>query len=261
MKTILGRLEFALEREILIRAPRATVFRYFTDAERFARWWGAGSSIEGRVGGAVRIVYPGGVRASGEVLELRKDERVVFSYGYEGEGHSIPPGGSRVTITLSDHAQGTQLHLLHEVADATTRDHHVQGWRHHLAVFASAVASETHAGAARLADTWFECWNQADDGARRRSFEALVTRDVGFQDAYGCTRGIDDLVAHVAGARVHAPGITLERTGEPRSCQGTSLVDWLAKGPDGRTVARGTNWFEFTAEARVARVIGYWSPP
>ena len=42
---------FSLEREILIHAGRETVFRFFTDSERFARWWGPGSRIEPRVAG------------------------------------------------------------------------------------------------------------------------------------------------------------------------------------------------------------------
>src|SRR5438477_11800544 len=50
-----------LERTVLIRARARTVFRYFTDSERFAAWWGAGSAIEARPGGPVRIRYPSGV--------------------------------------------------------------------------------------------------------------------------------------------------------------------------------------------------------
>ena len=147
MKTILGKLEFSIARELVIRAPRATVFRYFTDPERWARWWGVGSTIDARPGGALRIVYPGGTSASGEVLELRPPERIVFSYGYDGAGKPIAPGGSRVTIRLGDHPEGTCLTFLHDLADGPTRDHHVQGWRYHLAVFANVVANEAHAGA------------------------------------------------------------------------------------------------------------------
>jgi len=258
MKTILGRLEFALEREIVIRAPRALVFRYFTDSGRWARWWGAGSTIDGKVGGALRIVYPGGTTASGEVLELRPPERIVFSYGYEGAGKPIAPGGSRVTIQLADHPQGTRLSFLHELADAATRDDHVQGWRYQLAVFANVVTNEAHAGAAKLADAWFTAWNEPEAGARSKAFAALVAKDVLFQDAHSCTRGLDDLDAHVSGAKIHMPGITLERTGEPRHCQGTALVDWVAKKPDGKPLARGTNVFELTHDGRIARVVGLW---
>jgi uncharacterized protein YndB with AHSA1/START domain len=258
MKTILGRLEFALEREIVIRAPRALVFRYFTDSERWARWWGAGSTIDGRVGGTIRIVYPGGTTASGEVLELRPPERIVFSYGYEGAEKSIAPGGSRVTIQLAEHAQGTRLAFLHELADAATRDDHVQGWRYQLAVFANVVTNEAHAGAGRLADAWFAAWNEPDAAQRRGALTALLAEDAVFQDNYSCTRGLEDLVAHVSGAKVHMPGITLERAGEPRHCQGTVLVDWVARKADGSVLAKGTNVFELTSDGRIARVVGVW---
>jgi uncharacterized protein YndB with AHSA1/START domain len=258
MKTILGKLEFTIQRELVIRAPRATVFRFFTDSSRWAKWWGAGSSIEGKVGGAVKIVYPGGTVASGEVLELRPPERIVFSYGYEGAGKPIASGGSRVTLALTEHPQGTKLAFLHELADAPTRDDHVQGWRYQLAVFANAVSNEAHAGAAGLADRWFAAWNEPDAALRSRAFAELVTQDVLFQDAYSCTLGRADLEAHVSGAKVHMPGITLARLGEPRHCQGTALVDWSAKRPDGSPLSKGTNVFELSHDGRIARVVGLW---
>ena len=53
------------EREVTITrvfdAPRATVFRAWTDADRLARWWGPKGftnpvcEIDARVGGAIRI--------------------------------------------------------------------------------------------------------------------------------------------------------------------------------------------------------------
>src|ERR1700683_610489 len=122
-------LEFSLERDVLVCAQRSTVFRYFTDSKRFAAGWGEGSSTEPRAGGRVRIVYPGGSVASGEVLEIVEPSRVVFTYGYENAKAPIGPGGSRVTITLEDRDEGTLVSLKHEVGDAKTRDHHVGGWR------------------------------------------------------------------------------------------------------------------------------------
>jgi uncharacterized protein YndB with AHSA1/START domain len=38
-------LAFSLDWTIEIRARRATVFGFFTDAARWARWWGSGSTI------------------------------------------------------------------------------------------------------------------------------------------------------------------------------------------------------------------------
>ena len=93
----------------------------------------------------MRIRYPEGTEASGEVLEIHEPERIVFSYGYTS-GKPIPAGGSRVTIELRKHVAGTELHLWHEFAEAAVRDQHVQGWRYQVAVFANVVADEIHAG-------------------------------------------------------------------------------------------------------------------
>jgi uncharacterized protein YndB with AHSA1/START domain len=53
------KLEHSLERTLTILARRETVFRFFTDSERWARWWGAGSTVDPRPGGPIRILYPG----------------------------------------------------------------------------------------------------------------------------------------------------------------------------------------------------------
>src|SRR5580700_2941486 len=92
-------LPHRLDRTVVIRAACETVFRFFTDSARWASWWGAGSTIDPRPGGKVLIRYPNAVEVSGEVLEVLAPERIVFTYGY-ASGTPIPPGGSRVTISL-----------------------------------------------------------------------------------------------------------------------------------------------------------------
>jgi len=114
-------LSHRLDRLVTIQATRETVFRFFTDETRWASWWGAGSTIDAHPGGQVRIRYPNGVEASGEVVDVRAPERLVFTYGYVS-GKPIPPGSSRVTITLEPFEAGTRLHLSHEFADASVRD-------------------------------------------------------------------------------------------------------------------------------------------
>ena len=97
-------------RSILVRARRTTVFGFFTDSARFAAWWGEGSSIDPRPGGAVRIRYPNGVEAHGEVLELTPPERVVFSYGYPAPDAPVPdpyhggPDGFELVLDLCEAA-------------------------------------------------------------------------------------------------------------------------------------------------------------
>jgi uncharacterized protein YggE len=95
-----------------LRSPAA----FFTDP---ARWWGEGSAIDPVVGGAVRIVYPGGRAGLGS--------------------------GARDRARSS--AGGTRLALRHDVDSAAVRDAHVPGWRYQLARFADIVARDAHVGA------------------------------------------------------------------------------------------------------------------
>jgi uncharacterized protein YndB with AHSA1/START domain len=251
-------LDYVLDRTVTIAARRETVFRYFTDSERFAAWWGAGSRIDPRPGGSVHISFPNKIVAGGEVIEIAPPERVVFSYGFES-GQPIAIGASRVTITLEETKAGTVVRLRHELPTAEVRDEHVQGWRYQLSVFANVVAKEEHAGAGALADRFFACWAETDAGKRREALAAVATEELAFRDPYSCVSGIDDLNAQIAASQRFMPGVVLERQGEARSCQGMALVDWAVKGPDGNPRARGTNVFELTADGRIARVTGVWA--
>ena len=122
----MAELSEVLDREITICARRETVFRYFTDSERFAKWWGAGSHIDPRPGGAVLIRYPNAVQVTGEVVEIDPPRRIVFTYSYAGK---TPTDGTLVTITLDETGAGTVLKLRHAFSSAKIRDLHVQGWR------------------------------------------------------------------------------------------------------------------------------------
>jgi uncharacterized protein YndB with AHSA1/START domain len=248
-------LPFSLDRTIVIAARRATVFRFFTDPVRWARWWGEGSSIVPEVGGAVAIRYPDGSRASGTVRELVADERLVFTFGYE-RGTPIAPGGSLVTITLADHADGTRLTLQHDVADAAARDAHVQGWRYQLAVFARVASADEHAGAADAIARWFAAWSERDDAARRELLAAIATPELRFADPNGLTRGVDDLSGHIAGALRFMPGITLAPRSAPRIVHGTALVDWEMRDASGAARMTGTNVVRFAPDGRIAEVVG-----
>lgn len=253
------KLEHSLQHSVSIRAQRATVFRYFTDPERFARWWGAGSHIDARPGGAVRICYPDRTVALGKIVELVDGERIVFTYGYEDPAKPVAPGGSLVTVTLHDEPSGTRVDLRHDLANAKVRDHHLPGWRYQMALFANVVAAEQQAGAAKMVDRYFACWAQTDAAARRAALAACTTADVGFRDAYGCVTGRDQLDAHISAVQMHMAGTALGRHGEPRQCQGTALVDWRATAADGVPRGQGTNVFELAPDGRIAGVVGFWS--
>ena len=251
-------LPHRLERTVAINAPREAVFRFFTDTPRWAAWWGVGSTIDARPGGPLLIIHPGGVEVRGEVVDVAPPERIVFTYGYTS-GRPIPPGGSRVTIRLEAEGRGTRLRLLHEFADTEARDHHAQGWRYQLSLFANVVLDELHAGAAAKVDGWFAAWSEEDESARAKRLAVLAAPEVRFRDRFSLVTGMADLLPHLAATHRFMPGFRLRRAGDVRHCQGTVLADWVALAPDGQERARGTNVFALDADGRIESVTGFWT--
>ncbi len=250
----------SLDRTVVIEARPQTVFSFFTDSDRWASWWGAGSTIEPAVGGRMFIRHPGGIEASGEIVELVPPERIVFTYGFTS-GQPMPPGASRVTIRLEPVALGTRLHLLHEFAEPKARDEHVQGWRYQLALFANAVADALHRNTADLVDAWLAAWSETDDDVRERRLTAIAAPHVRFRDRFSLVTGIADLVPHIGAAQRFMPGIRLDRRGEVRHCQGRLLVDWVATGVGGQERGSGSNVFVVDADGLIEDVTGFWDPP
>ena len=245
-------LPHRLDRSVTIQAAPSTVFRFFQDSDRFARWWGAGSTIDPRPGGRVYIRYPNGVETVGEVVAIDPPERIVFTYGY-ASGNPIAPGASLVTITLAPSAGGTRLDLRHDFDEASVRDQHVQGWRFQLSVFANVVAEENFADAAALVDRWFEAWADTDAGHREATFAELASPSVTFRDRYSMLEGLPELLPHVAATQCFMPGIRMTRAGEARHCQGMVIAAWSAG------TMSGTNVFQFGPDRKIAAVTGFWS--
>lgn len=252
-------LPYQLERSVVIQAAPETVFRFFSDSARWARWWGAGSTIDARPGGKVFIRHPNGVETLGEILEVSPPNRIVFTYGYAG-GNPIPPGSSRVSISLEPCEAGTRLHLKHEFADSAQRDHHVQGWRFQLSVFANAVADEIFADAGRLADAWFEAWAIPQDSLRDQAFARIAAPDVTFRDRWSLLDGLADLSLHAGAAQKFMPGVRMRRSGEVRQCQGTVLADFIALDREGKQRMTGTNVFVLGPDGRIKSSTGFAIP-
>ena len=251
-------LPYVMDRRVLIAAPRDLVFRYFTDSDRWARWWGKGSTIDPRPNGRVHIVHGNGVEMTGQVVEIAPPERIIFTYGYKA-GTPIPEGGSLVTITLDEHIDGTELNLSHAFADSSMRDQHVQGWRYQLSVFGNVTVNEARSGAADAVDAWFAAWSEPDTAARESVLDRIAAREVRFRDQFSLIDGIDDLRPHLAAVHKFMPGMRVSREGNIRHCQGTVLADWVARGADGHERGRGTNVFEFGPAGDIRGVAGFWS--
>jgi uncharacterized protein YndB with AHSA1/START domain len=250
-----------LDRSVVIEAEPATVFMFFSDSQRWASWWGKGSTIEPRVGGRMFIRHGNGVEVTGEVTAVQPPTRIAFTYGY-ASAKASPAETSLVTIRLEPEGRGaTRLHLSHAFAESAVRDEHVQGWRYQLALFGNLVASEAFAGAAELVDGWFAAWSDPEAVTREATLARIAADDVRFRDRFSLIDGMDDLRPHLAAVHRFMPGMRLERDGDIRHCQGTVLADWIARGADGQERGRGTNVFVLGAGARIESVTGFWSSP
>jgi len=141
------------ERELVITrvidAPRALVFKAWTQPEQVARWWGPkgfttiSCAMDIRPGGAYRICMrsPGGVDywKQGAYREIVPPERIVFTFAWE-DADGKPGHELLTTVTLAEQDGKTKL-TLHQVGFATAerRDDHRGGWTSCLERFAEYI--------------------------------------------------------------------------------------------------------------------------
>ena len=116
-----------------IAASPAMVFSFFTDVERWTSWQGVAGEIDPQPGGVFRIRMPGEQVASGTFVEVVPNRRLVFTWGWEGEGSPVPPGSTTVVIELEPDAAGTRLRLTHSaLAPPPVAEHHRLGWEQYV---------------------------------------------------------------------------------------------------------------------------------
>jgi uncharacterized protein YndB with AHSA1/START domain len=121
-----------VEVSVHIAARPETVFAYFTDPVRYTQWMGGDATLVAVPGGAYRIRMRGGVEAAGVFLEIDPPRRVVFTWGWTG-GHPVPPGTTRVIVTLAEEDGGTRVVLRHHgLPTDEQRGQHRTGWELYL---------------------------------------------------------------------------------------------------------------------------------
>jgi len=121
-----------VEVSLHIAAQPETVFPYFTDPDRYALWMGSDATIEPEPGGSYSIRMRDGIEAAGEFIEVDPPRRVVFTWGWTHD-RAVPPGSTRVVVTLQREHGGTRVVLRHhDLPDDGQRDHHRRGWELYL---------------------------------------------------------------------------------------------------------------------------------
>jgi uncharacterized protein YndB with AHSA1/START domain len=121
-----------------LKAPRALVFKVFTDPAHLVRWFGpegftvAACKVEARIGGKfyVDMRSPEGKphRISGRFQAVDVHSRLVMTWAWLDEADK-PGHETLLTLTFEKVGDETELLLLQEnFQDVETRDSHNQGW-------------------------------------------------------------------------------------------------------------------------------------
>lgn len=131
----------AVEVEVRIAASPETVFDFFTDPGLMIQWMGREVEIDPRPGGGFRCEVNDEAIASGEYVVVEPPERVVFTWGWNGEDSVTKAGTSTVEVLLAPDGDGTHLRLIHsDLANAESATKHGHGWRHYLDRLAVAAS-------------------------------------------------------------------------------------------------------------------------
>lgn len=121
-----------------VAAPPEKVFAYFTDAGKWLAWQGTDAEIELEPGGVWRVDVTGGGWASGRVVEVVANRRVVFTWGWE-QGPPVAPGSTTVVIELIPDERGTLIRLTHKDLPPDQVEIHRYGWEHYASRLAAVA--------------------------------------------------------------------------------------------------------------------------
>ena len=117
-----------VEMELRLDAPPEEVFRFLVDPERYVEWQGVRAELDPRPGGVYRVWMDAETIASGQYVAIDAPERVVFTWGWEGN-EQIPPGSTTVELALRADGDRTVLTLRHSgLPDEEAAIMHRDGW-------------------------------------------------------------------------------------------------------------------------------------
>lgn len=256
---------------VTINAEPETVWKFLSEQDKLLAWMTfipgsptpPGSKFEPRPGGEVRIIFPNGGEAKGQVVELEPMKRLVFTWGYDPDvaKTGIAPGACRVEVMLSPTpaGDGTRVTLTHSgpMGEEIAKGHEA-GWRHYLTQLA-VRSSEAALGAtlgATLRDYFAAC-NERDDAARLRLLQACCEPDIRVLTPFACGSSIDDFTKFIANGLKHMPGCVSAIDGAVKQIHGFARVPWKVSMPDGNVLFRGENVLRFAPAGKIAEIVSF----
>jgi uncharacterized protein YndB with AHSA1/START domain len=131
-------------------APRAMVFKAWTEPEQLMKWWGPkgfstpSCEIDLRPGGSYRIRMrsPEGREFwwRGTYREVLAPERLVWTFTYEDSAGTPLSPEILLTVLFEDEGSQTRLTLRHAVGNEEIERNARQGWNESLERLASCLA-------------------------------------------------------------------------------------------------------------------------
>lgn len=115
-------------------------------------------------------------------------------------------------------------------------------------------------GIEELIDTYCRAWSDPDPGERQRLLGLVWAEGATYTDPRADRLDAPALLAHIARIQAQRPGAVVERTSRIDEHHGAGRFHWHVRLHDGSTLPQGIDFFELSADGRIARVVGFFGP-
>ena len=160
----------AYDKTVTLPLDPETAFQLITQPERLRRWKTVAARVDLKLGGEYRWTITPGNSAMGTITHIEAGKSLVYTWGWDGST-DLPPGASKVTVTLEPVAGGTSVRLVHEGLTAEQEAGHAEGWDHYLARLVQ-YATTGDAGA----DPWTAAPEHLDELTSAEAVLAIAQR-------------------------------------------------------------------------------------
>ena len=160
----------AYDKTVTLPLDPETAFELITQPERLRRWKTVAARVDLKLGGEYRWTITPGNSAMGTITQIEANKSLVYTWGWDGST-DLPPGASKVTVTLEPVEGGTSVRLVHEGLTAEQEAGHAEGWDHYLARLVQ-YATTGDAGA----DPWAAAPEHLDELTSAEAVLAIAQR-------------------------------------------------------------------------------------